>query len=277
MRNRIITIVFVLMVIIGISVLLYPVVSDYLNYLTRTRVMEAFIEELEQLDDTGYYELIQKAREYNRELMLNSRRFMPSEEELERYNEVINFTGRGVIGSLEIEAINVDLPIYLTTHDSVLQVGIGHLEGSSLPVGGDGTHSVLTGHRGLQSALLLTDADKLLVGDTFIVRTLREALHYRIERIVIVEPNDFSHLDIYPYRDLVTLLTCTPFGINSHRMLLTGYRIFPEEGEVFLDYRVSPGARRLSNVVGYVFAAIPVLLVFFVFTLIKKLIMKSRD
>lgn len=277
MKKHLITIAIMLMVLIGLSLLLYPTVSDYLNHLGQTRVLDLFREELAQLSEADYTEFLEAAHAYNRKLLSKGSRFVLLEEDLLEYHSMLNFTGRGVIGSLEIEAIDVNLPMYLGTSEGVLQIGVGHLEGSSLPIGGVGTHSVVTGHRGLPSSILLTNADKLIEGDIFILRVLKETLHYQIETIVIVEPEDFSYLRIYPDRDLSTLLTCTPYGINSHRLLLIGSRVFPEDGDASFPRQVVPaGAQRLNRAVGYVFAAIPILIMVLVYKLVKRKFFNER-
>ena len=278
MKKHLTTIIIVIMLLIGLSLLLYPTVSDYLNHLSQTRVLELFREELEQLSVEDYTELLEAAHEYNRRLLTKGGRFVMSEEDLLEYHSMLSFNGRGVIGSLEIEAIDVNLPVYLGTSEGAMQIGIGHLEGSSLPVGGLGTHSVVTGHRGLPSSILLTNADRLIEGDIFVLRILKEALSYQIETIVIVEPEDFSYLGIFPDRDLSTLLTCTPYGINSHRMLLIGSRVFPEDGDVVVPRRVVPvGAQRLNRVVGYVFASIPILLIVLIYKLVRRKFFKGKE
>jgi len=257
------------MLIVGLSLLIYPTVSDYLNNITYTRVLQVYRGELELISNDDYDELIERAHEYNRELLSNRRRFRKTADELQEYHNVLGFAVGGVIGSLEIDAINVNLPIFVGTDDRVLQTGVGHLEGSSLPIGGEGTHSILTGHRGNPSSLLLSNADRLVEGDIFVLRMLRESLYYQIERVAIVEPDDFTLVRIDPYRDLSTLLTCTPYGINSHRLLLIRHRIFPEYEEVIVTHRVTAGAVRLNRAVGFAFSAIPLLFIWAVFSIVR--------
>ena len=283
MKKRIIiTIALLLLFFTGLSVLLYPVVSDYVNYLSQSRVIALFFEDLSQLNETRYEEILEAAREYNKRLMEKQDRFILTEEELDEYYGILDFTGRNVIGTLEIDIIKLKLPIYLGTSEGVLQAGIGHFEGSSLPVGGLGTHSVISGHRGLPSSTLLTNADRLREGDIFVLRVLNETLTYEIDHIVIVEPDNIDYLEIEADKDYCTLLTCTPYGINSHRLLLRGYRIFPENDDGEQIYGsgnrniLRDDARRVGSALEYVIAAVPVLLVVLIYMFIKYRKTKGR-
>ena len=279
MKKRIvITTALILLFLVGLSVLLYPLVSDYVNSLSQSRVISQYSEELAQLSQADYSEIVGAAREYNQRLISKQNRFMPSGEDLEEYHSILDFTGRGIVGTLEIELIKVNLPIYLGTGESILQVGMGHLEGSSLPVGGLGTHTVISGHRGLPSSTLLTNADKLREGDVFTLNILNESLTYMIDHIVIVEPEDLSYLEIEPGKDYCTLVTCTPYGINSHRLLIRGYRIYPETDEIQSPERrvMRSDAQPVPAVAGYAIAAVPVLLVSAVYMFIKYTKRKER-
>jgi len=283
MKKRIIiTIALLLLFFTGLSVLLYPVVSDYVNYLSQSRVIALFFEDLSQLNETRYEEILEAAREYNKRLMEKQDRFILTEEELDEYYGILDFTGRNVIGTLEIDIIKLKLPIYLGTSEGVLQAGIGHFEGSSLPVGGLGTHSVISGHRGLPSSTLLTNADRLREGDIFVLRVLNETLTYEIDHIVIVEPDNIDYLEIEADKDYCTLLTCTPYGINSHRLLLRGYRIFPENDDGEQIYGsgnrniLRDDARRVGSALEYVIAAVPVVLVVLIYMFIKYKKTKGR-
>jgi len=271
MKKRIIlTIALILLFLTGLSVLLYPVVSNYVNSLSQSRVISRYTANLAQLSSSDYEELLEAAREYNKRLMTKSNRFFMKQSDLDEYHNILDFTGLGVIGTLEIDAIKVKLPIYLGTSEGVLQEGIGHLEGSSLPVGGIGTHSVISGHRGLPSSTLLTNADKLKIGDIFVVKVLNETLTYEIDHIVIVEPEDIEYLGIDENEDYCTLMTCTPYGINSHRLLLRGFRTFPsEEEQIIKERRILQDDARINAVVGYVIAAVPILLIAFIYMFIK--------
>jgi sortase A len=276
-QKIIITSAMILIFIVGLSVLLYPVVSDYLNSLSQSRAIAQFNDELVRLSEADYSEIMDAAREYNRRLMSRQNRFVLTEADLAEYHRILDFTGRGIIGTLEIAEINVMLPVYLTTEESVLQVGIGHLVGSSLPIGGPGTHSVVTGHRGLPSSTLLTNMDKLREGDVFVLRILNEELHYEIDNIVIVDPGDFGTLGIDPEKEYSTLLTCTPYGINSHRLLLRGFRIFPEIDEPGTRVRIIRGhAQNAPPVAGYVISAVPVLFLSAAYISVKTRVFKRK-
>ena len=269
----------VLLFLTGLSVMLYPLVSDYMNSLSQSRVIAQYSRELLNLSEADYSDIINSANEYNQSLMTKQNRFTMTAEELKEYRSILDFTHSGVIGTLEIPVIKVKLPIYLGTEESTLQVGLGHLEGSSLPVGGPGTHSVISGHRGLPSSTLLTNADQLDIGDTFTLNILNEKLTYQIDHKVTVLPDDFSYLGIDPDKDYCTLLTCTPLGINSHRLLLRGSRISPEENvkKPGNENPLRGDARQVSAVIQYLIAAVPILIITFIYMFIKYRKSKGRS
>ena len=219
MKKHLPTIVLVLVFLTGLSLLLYPTVSDYWNSFHQTRAIASY------MDDDRYEKMLEEARAYNAKLAEKSNRFILSEEEQEEYNRLLDVTGSGIMGYVEIPSIDCSLPIYHGTDEGVLQIAIGHIAGSSLPVGGKGTHCVTSGHRGLPSAKLFTNLDELKEGDTFMLHVLDETLTYEVDRILIVEPDDVSNLEIDPDQDYCTLVTCTPYGINTHRLLVRGHRI----------------------------------------------------
>ncbi|MDR2356115.1 MAG: class C sortase [Clostridiales Family XIII bacterium] len=211
--------------VVGLAVLLYPTVSDYVNSLHRSRVIAAYNESVMRIDDERYDAMLTAARAYNETLPEKSNRYALSETDAEAYAALLDVSGNGVMGYVEIPAIRVKLPIYHGTEENTLQVGIGHMEGTSLPVGGPGTHAAVTGHRGLPSSVLLTNLDKMTVGDIFIFTILDEVLTYEADRILIVEPHETDKLEIEPDMDYATLITCTPYGVNSHRLLVRGHRV----------------------------------------------------
>ena len=219
------TVLLVIIMIVGIGLLLYPTFSDYWNNFHQSRAIAGYAESVAAIDDDEYKEMLAAAVAYNRDLRFSGSRFRPSKEDTDRYNSILNVSGTGIIGYIEIPSIKVDLPIYHGTGEAVLQIAIGHIEGSSLPVGGLGTHSVVSGHRGLPSAKLFTNLDKLQDGDVFMIRVLNEVLTYMVDQVLIVEPSDISALEIDPNKDYCTLVTCTPYGVNTHRMLVRGQRI----------------------------------------------------
>ena len=224
----IITALIILLFLVGAFIFAFPYVSEHIHSKSQTRVIESFNESIKAVDDSYLEELIKAAREYNDVLRKNLQRFYLSEDDLKQYHNMLrvnNETIEGVIGSLDIDRIGINLPIYRGTDDVTLRIGVGHIEGTSLPVGGIGTHTVLTGHRGLHTAKLLTDIDRMEVGDIFVISTLNLRMYYEIDRIVIVAPDDFSDIMICPDNDYATLLTCTPIGVNTHRLLVRGIRI----------------------------------------------------
>ena len=261
MRKKKSTIVLLLVLLTGLSLLLYPTVSDYWNSFHQTRAIASYIDAVAQLDDESYEQYLEDAREYNQRLLESRNPFLPTEEETEEYESLLNISGNGVMGYVEIPSIDVSLPIYHGTEDTVLQIAIGHIEGSSLPVGGESTHCVISGHRGLPSARLFTDLDKMQEGDVFILRVLDEVLTYEVDQIHIVEPQDTEYLKIEKGQDLCTLVTCTPYGINSHRLLVRGHRIANQESGS--SSRVSADAVQIDPVLVAPVAAVPVLLILF--------------
>lgn len=260
MKKHLTTILLVLIFLIGLSVLLYPTVADYINAKHQSRAIANYVEGLASIDPVDYSSYIEEAQAYNKSLLGNSTRFSPSEEEIEAYHGYLG-ANNSVIGYVEIPAIGVELPMYLGTEESVLQVGIGCMPGSSLPIGGASTHAVLTGHRGLPSARLLTDLDQVVVGDVFTVFALNETLTYQVDQIHIVLPTELQDLAIEEGKDYCTLVTCTPYGINSHRMLVRGHRIDNIEEVEEKVYRVTSDAIQIDPLLVAVFAAIPILLV----------------
>ncbi|MBQ1490867.1 MAG: class C sortase, partial [Blautia sp.] len=211
--------------LVGIGLIVYPTFSDYWNSFHQSRAIAGYAEAVAEIDEDEYKEIWDAAVRYNRDLRFAVSRFKPSAEDTKRYNEILNISNTGIIGYIEIPSIKVDLPIYHGTGEAVLQIAIGHIEGTSLPVGGAGTHSVVSGHRGLPSAKLFTNLDKLGEGDIFMIRVLNEILTYMVDQVLIVEPSDISALEIDPRMDYFTLVTCTPYGVNTHRMLVRGHRI----------------------------------------------------
>ena len=234
MKRKLTTVIIILMILAGMSLLLYPTVSDYLKSMAYRRAISDFRQSVESLDPETYDDIMASAREYNKTLLARgSIKMNLTEEELAEYERQIVIPGTDVMSYVVIPKINVSIPIYHGTSEAVLQNGVGHLEGSSLPVGGEGTHTVLSGHRGLPSATLFTNIDQLTEGDTFTVRTLREVLTYEVDQITTVLPYELSSLRIEPDGDYCTLLTCTPYGVNTHRLLVRGHRIpTPPEEEI---------------------------------------------
>lgn len=225
MKKRLTTILAVLVFITGLSLLLYPTVSNYFNSLHQSKVVSHYSDALEKMDEAQKQAAIDAAVQYNALLVSNDARFTPSEEETRLYNSLLNPDGTGMMGYITIPEIRCKLAIYHSVDDSVLQVGVGHLEGSSLPVGGSSTHCVISGHRGLPSARLFTDIDRLEKGDLFYLHVYGKVLAYEVDKISVVEPEDYGPLEIEEGKDLCTLLTCTPYGINTQRLMVRGHRV----------------------------------------------------
>ncbi|MFR7451693.1 MAG: class C sortase [Gemmiger sp.] len=258
-RQTISTILLVLVFLVGLSLLLYPTVSDYWNSLHQSRAIASYAEQVATLDNAAYDALWAEARAYNDTLRTKTDRFTLTDEELAEYNATLNVPGTNVIGYIEIPKIDCYLPIYHGTDEATLQVGVGHLEGSSLPVGGAGTHCVLSGHRGLPSAKLFTDLDQLAEGDTFVLYVLDETLTYEVDQIRIVEPQEVDELAIEDGQDYCTLVTCTPYGINTHRLLVRGHRVEnAETGQAAA--RVSADAMQVDTAAVAPLVAVPLLL-----------------
>lgn len=236
-KRKIVTGIIIFLIIAGLSLMLYPVLSDYLKNLAFQKAINEYTASVEKIDETTYDEILAAARAYN-EKLAEKGSMNPSliDEELAEYNSLLNVSGNGVMCYVIIEKINVSLPVYHGTSDAVLQSGIGHLEGTSLPIGGESTHSVLSGHRGLPSAQLFTSIDRLAVGDTFSIRVLSERLTYEVDQILTVLPHELEALNITEGEDYCTLLTCTPYGVNTHRLLVRGHRTETPEEEPQISY-----------------------------------------
>lgn len=267
MRNKLTTILLVLAFFAGLSLLLYPTVSDYWNSLHASQAVADYAENVRNLEAENYEQVLQDARSYNQMLPYEQTTFALSEEEKEAYDALLDISGTGVMGYIEIPTVNISLPVYHGTEDAVLQIAVGHLEWSSLPVGGESTHCVLSGHRGLPSAKLFTNLDKLVAGDKFIMRVLDEVLTYEVDQILIVEPTDVSTLMIEAGKDLCALVTCTPYGINSHRLLVRGHRI--ENQEEAQAIRVTSDAIQIEPLIVAPAVALPMLLVLLVILLVS--------
>ncbi|MCY7186081.1 class C sortase [Streptococcus gallolyticus] len=229
-KENYLTISLVGILLIGLSLLLYPTVSDYWNSFHQSEAVAGYVQDVEDMSEQEKAEMLAAAQAYNQTLQTG---VIPdlnlSSAETKTYDQTLDVTGTGIMAYVEIPKLNTTLPIYHGTDDSVLQVAIGHIPGTSLPVGGKGTHAVISGHRGLASAKLFTDIDRLVEGDTFMIQVLDETLTYEVDQILTVMPDDVSALAIDPEQDYVTLVTCTPYGVNTHRLLVRGHRIANQE------------------------------------------------
>ena len=223
--NSMTTLFLVLMFFAGLSLLLYPTVSNYWNSLHQSRAIAAYVEQVAQIDNEAFDQLREQARAYNRTLVGKAYRYDMTRQEREEYLGLLNVSENGIIGYIEIPDIHCELPIYHGTDADALQIGVGHIEGSSLPVGGESTHCAISGHRGLPSAKLFSDLDKLKVGDRFILRVLDDTLTYEVDQVHTVLPEEMDELEIVEGEDYCTLVTCTPYGVNTHRLLVRGHRV----------------------------------------------------
>ncbi len=262
------TIILLFVLIIGLSLLLYPTLADWWNSIHQSRAVASYVEQVANIDDDEYAHIWEEAWEYNRSMNGRSNNYLLSEEQQEVYDQILDIGGLGIMGYIEVPAIGVTLPIYHGTDEAVLQVALGHLEWTSLPVGGESSHCVVSGHRGLPSAKLFTNLDKLVVGDVFMFRVLDEILTYEVDQILIVEPHETEALQIEQGKDLCTLITCTPYGVNSHRLLVRGHRVENQEEAVVV--RVTADAAQIEPAIVAPVLAIPMLLLLLIVILIPK-------
>ena len=257
MRKNLSTIILILIFLVGLSVMLYPSVSDAVNRKHQSRAVAGYAEEVEQLSDADYQTYFDAADAYNRQLNTTPNAFYKPDL-VSGYAQTLDISGTGIMGYITIPKISVELPIYHGTDEGVLQVAAGHLEGSSLPVGGAGTHAVISAHRGLPSAKLFTNLDELEVGDRFTITVLNRVLTYEVDQISIVLPTEIDQLLPTEGMDYVTLMTCTPYGINTHRLLVRGKRVETTESQKHI--RVAADAFRIEPIIVAPILAIPMLL-----------------
>ena len=220
MKNKLINIFLILALVAGLSLLLYPTVSDYWNSLHTSQAVASYDQAVKSMDEGKYDELLQRAGQYNRDLFLRGSLFALTDEEREDYNSQLDIDGSGVMGYIEIPTIKVSLPIYHGTSEEVLMAGVGHLEGTSLPVGGASTHCVLTAHSGMRNLSMFDDIHSLEPGDLVLLHTMNKTLAYKVVDSEVVLPEEMESLTIEPGADKVTLVTCTPYGVNDHRLLV---------------------------------------------------------
>lgn len=223
-RKHISTIFIILIFLAGLGFISYPTVSNLWNQAHQSRAIATYSKQVEKLDDSENKKMLKAARKYNKSLLKKSDHWKLSKKEKKKYESLLDVSGTGIMGYIEVPKIDCSLPIYHGTDEGALQIAIGHLEGSSLPVGGKSTHCVLSGHRGLPSARLFTDLDQMEEGDIFILNILGRKLAYEVDQIRVVLPEEMSDLEIEEGKDLCTLVTCTPYGINTHRLLVRGHR-----------------------------------------------------
>ena len=252
--------------LVGICILLYPAFSDFWNSKTQSRAITDYESVLDNLDENEYSAIFERAHAYNKALYETNYPLMDYKN-VPGYYDTLRITDNDMIGYLKIDRIGVELPIYHGTSDDVLNRGVGHLEGSSLPVGGENTHSVMSAHRGLPSSKLFTDLDRMEIGDTFQITVLDQVLTYQVDFIKVIEPNDVSNLQIIEGGDYCTLFTCTPYGINTHRLLVRGVRIETIKEKPIIY--VANEAFRIEPLLVTPAVATPMLLVLLIHLLVK--------
>ena len=252
------TIILILVFFVGLSVMLYPTISDYVNQRNQSRAVASYAQDVDNMTDADYSAYFDAADAFNAQVAANENALYRPDQ-LTGYNDTLDITGTGIMGYITIAKIGVELPIYHGTSDSVLQIAAGHLDGTSLPVGGTSTHAVISAHRGLPSAKLFTNLDQLEVGDTFTITVLDRVLTYEVDKISIVLPTETDELKIAEGKDYVTLMTCTPYGINTHRLLVRGHRV--ETPNQYKRIRVTAEALKIEPIIVAPIMALPMLLI----------------
>ncbi len=266
LKKQLPTIFFLGVLVVGICIMAYPSVSNYINSLHQSKAIADYNEALASLTEEDYTAFWEAAISYNEVLAEKALNFNLTDEEMEEYNSILDPTGTGIIGYLEIENIGVYLPIYHGTEESVLAVGIGHIPGTSFPTGTSSTHTVLSGHRGLPSAKLFTDLDQMIVGDTFLLHIMDQTFAYQVDQISIVLPEETESLGIYEDEDYVTLVTCTPYGINTHRLLVRAKRVdYDTESKLIVPADASK--YKIMEVAPFI--GIPIIVIVFVIFMIQ--------
>lgn len=259
------TIILTLILVAGLGVMVYPSFSDWWNTFHQAKAISAYTAAVEETDPKLIKSMLKAARKFNRRLVNDNGRFTMSDEEVDEYNSLLNLTGNGMMGYVNIPSIGVNLPIYHGVDETHLQVATGHIEGSSLPIGGKSTHAVISAHRGLPSAKLFTDLDQLKEGDIFTFTVLDRTITYEVDQIRIVEPSDLSDLGIDKGKDYATLITCTPYAVNTHRMLVRGHRV----KNLSQTAVVPAGAVQIPSYIAVPAVAIPLLFIYLLIALIR--------
>lgn len=274
MKKHLTTIVLILILLAGLSLLLYPTVSNYWNSMHQSKAVASYVKEVEKMDEEDYSKIWKSAEEYNKNLAKQGTTFSLPESQKGIYEKQLAIESTDVMGYVEIPEIKCTLPIYHGTDEAVLQVAIGHLEWSSLPVGGAGTHCVISGHRGLPRAKLFTDIDQLTEGSIFMLQILDETLTYEVDQILIVLPEETEALKIEPGKDYCTLMTCTPYGVNTHRLLVRGHRIANIDD---LSGRITSDAMMVEPMIVASCLAIPILLALLLYVLLHNRRPKKKE
>lgn len=267
MKKYLSSVILILVFLTGLSLLLYPAVSDYINSRHQSKAISVYAADVADLDGDLYGAIWREAAEYNTELAKSGNAWDMSDEQLKNYYEKLNISGGGMMGYIEIPKIKCSLPVYHGADEGTLQNAVGHIGGSSLPVGGESAHCVLSGHRGLPSAELFSNLDQLEAGDVFLLRILDETLTYEVDQILIVQPHETDALQIESGKDYCTLVTCTPYGVNSHRLLVRGHRI---ENQSSSNIRVTADAVQIEPLIVAPVAAAFLLLILMIILFIRR-------
>lgn len=273
MKKNLSTYILIFVFLVGLSVILYPTVSNYVNQKNQSRAIAAYDEEISKMSPKDYSQYFQAAEAYNQKLSEKPGLFY-TPEEIPGYEDTLDVSGTGIMGYITIDKLNVKLPIYHGTEDTILEIACGHLEGSSLPIGGESTHCVLSAHRGLPSAKLFTDLDKMEEGDTFTITVLDRVLTYEVDKISIVLPTETEGLQIEEGKDYCTLMTCTPYGINSHRLLVRGHRVPTVDKK---DSHVTTEAVQIDPLIVSSVIAVPLLIILLMWLLVFRKKKKGED
>ncbi|MBR2422819.1 MAG: class C sortase [Oscillospiraceae bacterium] len=267
MKNRLQNFILSVMLLIGLSLLLYPSFSNYWNSFHSSKAISNYTQIVSEMDEEEYQRLLAEVYAYNTSLLTRDNPYLLTDSMTEQYQKLLNLDGSGAMGFVEIPSIDVEIPVYHTVEERILQKAVGHIPWTSLPVGGESTHCVLSGHRGLPTARLFTDMDKVVVGDVFYLHILEEVLEYQVDQILIVGPRDTEELLIVPGEDYCTLVTCTPYGVNTHRMLVRGKRV-PSENKPKVN--VTSEAIQIEPIIVAPVLAIPMLLLLLIWLYIPK-------
>lgn len=262
-KRNIVNVVLFGIIIVGLSLIGYPTFANWWNSFHQTQNVSSYVSQIASMNHEEYDEMLRAAEEYNAETAKVGNLWNLSEDQMSVYNSLLNIDDSGVMGYIDIPSINVTLPIYHGTNEDILQVAIGHLAGTSLPVGGESSHCVVSGHRGLPSAKLFTDIDKLVVGDTWTLNILDQTLTYEVDQIRVVTPSNLKNLQIEKGKDYCTLVTCTPYGVNTHRLLVRGHRIPNIQGNA----RVTADALQIDTKFVAPFVAAPILIILIILLL----------
>lgn len=266
MRKKLGNIILVLILLLGIGLLAYPTFSDWWNSFHQTRAIAGYTSVVANMDKEDFDRMWAEAEAFNERLRQMPGRFSLTDEEIDSYNKILDVTGTGIMGYIDIPSIKVSLPIYHGTDESILQIAIGHIIGTSFPIGGEGSHCAVSGHRGLPSAKLFTDIDQLQAGDKFLLQILDRTLTYEVDQIRIVLPQELQDLEIDPYQDLCTLITCTPYGVNTHRLLVRGHRV---DNDTTDETRITADAMRFEPVIVAPLVAAPILFILLIYMLLS--------